>query len=190
MFEFQEGDLVIARIRPERFPQESCKKLHARGIGPFKVLKKISANAYVLELPPNSGISNIFNVEDLLPYHEPSETVDSSYGPNATFPTLPVPHVPQLRGKQEEIEDIIDDKIMGDSRYFLVKWINRPISDATWITEFERQKINLDLYDQYISFNSPEVNFSKTGRNDGDQQYKRMSSRRRRRPVWHGDFYI
>ena len=116
-------------------------------MGPFKVLKKISANAYVLEFPPDSSINNIFNVEDLLPYHEPSEIADSSYEPHATFPTLPVPHIPPLRGKKEEVEDIIDDQIMRDGRCFLVKWIDRPISYATWITKSEPQKINPDLYE-------------------------------------------
>ena len=115
-WEFQEGDLVITYIRLERFPWRFCGKLDAKGMRPFKVLKKISANAYVLEFPPDSSINNIFNVEDLLPYHEPSEIADSSYEPHATFPTLPVPHIPPLRGKKEEVEDIIDDQIMRDDR--------------------------------------------------------------------------
>ena len=46
--EFNEGDLVMIKLRPERFPPGTMKKLHACGARPFKVIKKIGPNAYVL----------------------------------------------------------------------------------------------------------------------------------------------
>jgi hypothetical protein len=36
--------------------------------GPFKILAKINDNAYKLELPPEFGVSPIFNISDLRPY--------------------------------------------------------------------------------------------------------------------------
>ena len=39
--EFNEGDFVMIRIRPERFSLETIKKLHARNTCPYKILKKI-----------------------------------------------------------------------------------------------------------------------------------------------------
>jgi hypothetical protein len=39
-----------------------------RAAGPFKVLEKINDNAYKLELPPEFGVSPIFNISDLKPY--------------------------------------------------------------------------------------------------------------------------
>ena len=66
--EFADGDMVMVRIRSERLPPKANKKLHPRKVGPFKILKKISSNAYVLELPAALGISSTFNVEDLTFY--------------------------------------------------------------------------------------------------------------------------
>ena len=67
--EFSEGDKVLVCIHPERLPPGSNKKLHPRNTGPLKVLKKLSSNAYTLELPSNIGISPTFNVANLTLYH-------------------------------------------------------------------------------------------------------------------------
>jgi hypothetical protein len=40
----------------------------SRADGPFKILEKINDNAYKLELPPEFGVSPIFNILDLRPY--------------------------------------------------------------------------------------------------------------------------
>ena len=61
--------MVMVRIKLERFPTGTYKTLHPRSAGPFKILKKISSNAYVLDLSTNMNISSTFNVEDLTIYH-------------------------------------------------------------------------------------------------------------------------
>ena len=68
----------MVRIRPERLPPKANKKLHPRHAGPFKILKKISSNTYVLELPAELGISSTFNVEDLILYrgHHTDEGIE------------------------------------------------------------------------------------------------------------------
>ncbi|KAK1694555.1 hypothetical protein QYE76_011252 [Lolium multiflorum] len=48
---FEEGDLVWIHLRKERFPQERNSKIKPRGDGPFKVLKRIKNNAYVIDIP-------------------------------------------------------------------------------------------------------------------------------------------
>ncbi|GFY91156.1 hypothetical protein Acr_07g0013520 [Actinidia rufa] len=68
--EFQVGDYVMVRIRPERYPSGTARKLCARSAGPFKVLKRIGPNAYVIDLPPESGISSTFNIEDLIAFKD------------------------------------------------------------------------------------------------------------------------
>ena len=62
----------MVRIRSERFPPGTVKKLHARGAGPLEVMKRINDNAYVLNLSEDFGISLIFNVEDLVAYKGPN----------------------------------------------------------------------------------------------------------------------
>ena len=67
---FQEGDLVWLHLRKDRFPQERNSKLKPRGDGPFKVLKKINDNAYIIDIPVDKYlVSNTFNVSDLTPFH-------------------------------------------------------------------------------------------------------------------------
>ena len=46
--EFVIGDYIMIRIRPERFPSRTVKKLQAHSAGPFKVLKQIGSNMYVI----------------------------------------------------------------------------------------------------------------------------------------------
>ncbi|KAK8949134.1 hypothetical protein KSP39_PZI005042 [Platanthera zijinensis] len=65
------GDLVMVRLIPERLPSGTIKKLANRRAGPFRILKKLGENAFLLELPADWGISPIFNVSDLTPYVSP-----------------------------------------------------------------------------------------------------------------------
>jgi hypothetical protein len=44
---------------------------------PFKVLKKINDNAYVLDLPVEYGVSSSFNVADMKPYAGEDEELPS-----------------------------------------------------------------------------------------------------------------
>ena len=66
--EFNVGEYVMVCIRPERIPKTLPKKLYARAMGPYSIIRKLGSNAYLLDLRKDMNISLIFNVEDLLPY--------------------------------------------------------------------------------------------------------------------------
>ncbi|GKG04990.1 hypothetical protein Tco_0315377 [Tanacetum coccineum] len=66
--EFQVGDKVMLKVSPWkrviRFGKRG--KLNPRYVGPFKVLKKVGAVAYKLELPQElSRVHNTFHVSNL-----------------------------------------------------------------------------------------------------------------------------
>lgn len=60
--------MVLAHLRKERFPRGQYSKIKLKKIGPCKILRKFSTNAYELELPTGIGIPPIFNIVDLYTY--------------------------------------------------------------------------------------------------------------------------
>ena len=89
---------MIVRMRPERFPPGTVKKLHARSVVPFKIIKKINSNAYVVDLSPDFGISCTFNVENLVPYRgtfdTPFDLFTDELSHDLLFESLPLPPLP------------------------------------------------------------------------------------------------
>ena len=151
----------MIRLNPERFPPGTIKKLHARGAGPFKILKKIGPNAYVLELPPDMGISTTFNVSDLVEYKEPLLIPSEPFEPETFIESehiseCPPPTLPEQR---ERIERILDDKIITtrnkDYQRYLVQWQGRPEFDNSWITREDLQRLNPDLFEHYQGKTEP-----------------------------------
>ncbi|RVW76445.1 Transposon Tf2-12 polyprotein [Vitis vinifera] len=134
---------VIYEIYMKRFHPSTYQKLQAKKAGPFRVLKQLGENAYLLELPSNLHFSPIFNVEDLYIYHghhnDVSEELDLQ--------------LPPTLSPRPEIEYVLDDQLVstrqGGYQNFLVKWRGKPHSENTWITTTDFQKINPNLNELY-----------------------------------------
>ena len=169
--EFNVGDYVMVRIRPKRIPKTFSKKLYARAMGPYSIIRKMGSNAYLLDLPNDMDISLVFNVEDLLPYRgtfEPS-TLPSTM--SASEARKCAPTIPSLQYSKETVDIIIDNEFLtsrdGGFRRSLVKWHGRPDSDATWIQEDDLRYLDPSFLDYYISFHSSESSSFQPGGNDG-----------------------
>ena len=79
---FKIGDLVWLHLRKERFPNERKSKLLPRADGPIKVLARYNNNAYKINIPRDKySMSDIFNVEDLSPFHG-----DEYFDPRSDLP--------------------------------------------------------------------------------------------------------
>uniref|UniRef100_A0A2N9F448 Chromo domain-containing protein n=1 Tax=Fagus sylvatica TaxID=28930 RepID=A0A2N9F448_FAGSY len=157
--EFAVADYVMIRIRPERFPSGTVKKLQARSASPFKVLKRIGSNAYVIELPPDYDINSTFNIEDLIAYKGPATIPDDPFTEPSPTPTISpdfdtiLPNIPPTH--KESINAILDEQVVftrdGTVQRFLVRWHGRPESDCTWIAREDLQQLDPDLLEYYQS---------------------------------------
>ena len=119
---FIAGDLVRLSTKHIR-TLRAHKKLAERFIGPFKVLERVGANAYKLELPKKyNRLHHTFHVSLLENYHvrdgcEPPEPQD-------------------IDGVEEwEIERILDERIHHKKTQFYVRWKGFSEANDSWEPE-------------------------------------------------------
>ncbi|XP_038970995.1 uncharacterized protein LOC120104238 [Phoenix dactylifera] len=131
--EFQTGDYVMIHIQHERFPSRTVKKLQVRSTRPYRVLRRVGTNAYVIDLSSDCGISPTFNVKDLVVYKGPSTIPDDLFAEPFSEPDdLPIPDpipasipLPHQQAQKKQIDAILDDQTVftsdGDIQRFLVE---------------------------------------------------------------------
>ena len=134
--QFNVGDEVLAHLRKERFPKVQYNKLKFKKIGPCKIIRKFSSNAYEIQLPPRVGITPIFIVADLFPYIASLGDEEATRRERNTTDEEDL-WLKQMPAAQPlEIEGILDTQVAKRTRrkdylQYLVKWKNCPIEDSS-----------------------------------------------------------
>ena len=138
-------------------------------------------------------ISNVFNVEDLLPYQstfEPS-TLPSSVSVGEA--SKGVPTIPLFQYSKEIVDIILNDEFLtsrdGGFRRFLFKWHGCPNSNATWIQKDDLRHLDHSLLNCYLSSYSSESSSFQPEGNDGAWSMLISRPIRDRKPKSNDDFY-
>ncbi|KAK0583302.1 hypothetical protein LWI29_035547 [Acer saccharum] len=121
---FQVGEFVYLKLRPYRqlsLAQRKNLKLSPKFFGPFKILSKIGAVAYKLELPPKSKLHPVFHVSLLKKRIGNQEEISPTL-PEVLAESAPHP-LPQA---------ILETRKKGGETEVLVHWQNLSPAEATW----------------------------------------------------------
>ncbi|KAF8720402.1 reverse transcriptase, partial [Rhizoctonia solani] len=97
-------------------------KLTKQRLGPFKVIEKISNQAYRLKLPPTMRIHNVFYVGLLSKVKRDDKCAFKNHPPPVT-----------MDGEEEyKVEGITDMEERDGEWYFRVKWKGYGLEENTW----------------------------------------------------------
>jgi hypothetical protein len=128
---YDEGDLVMLStkyINPPFLQGAGSRKLKAKYVGPFKVLRRISPTSYEIDLPANIHVHPVINLEYLKDYHPtpdrfsardvpPPEPIESAAGAE---PEYEVDHIKDHRTTKKQ------------GLQYLVSWLNYPPEEDSW----------------------------------------------------------
>jgi hypothetical protein len=117
-----------------------CPKLDNQWLGPFPISRVVSSVAYELTLPPSlKGVHPVFHVSKLR-QHLP----DLISGCQA-----PTPSPIAIDGTNEwEVEDILDCRVRGKHRQYLVSWKGFGPQENSWEPDVNLQNCK-ELLDQF-----------------------------------------
>ena len=96
-------------------------------------MKRVGSNAYVVDLPPDFGISSTFNVTDLVVFRDPTVISNDPFEPSLPLEsdtTLELPLVAPAPVRREHIDSILDEQVIitrdGHCQRSLVRWRGLP----------------------------------------------------------------
>ena len=119
---FREGEWVLLNTKNLR-QRRPCKKLSAKYIGPFKIVKAIGdkALAYQLDLPTSYRIHNVFPISSLEKFYpRPGEEAATSNQPEIE------------EDLSYNVEQILDHKGKGRNRQYLIRWEGYAPEEDSW----------------------------------------------------------
>jgi hypothetical protein len=127
---FEVGDYVFLKLQPYRQKSvafRSSLKLSPRVFGPFKVLARIGAVVYKLDLPEGARMHNVFHVSLL----------KKKWGPVVDQTVITLPPVLADAALLPEPELILDRRVIQKGKYrpktkVLVQWKGALPEDASW----------------------------------------------------------
>jgi hypothetical protein len=127
-FEFSVGDHVWLSTANLLIRNQPCKKFRQRFVGPYKIITKISAQAYKLRLPPSFDCHNVFHISKLRPCSVPGIAPDSA------------PSEIESPADEFIVDSIIDCRLdiaspyhtRGPALSFLVHWYGYDSSHDSW----------------------------------------------------------
>jgi hypothetical protein len=120
--EFQVGDWVWLRLHQciaATLSDKAKGKLAPKFYGPFKVLERISALAYHLELPPQFHIHNVFHMLFLKKFNGSPSAAPATLPPIKHGRVLPKP------------EKVLRARLNRGVWEIMVKWVGQAAANAT-----------------------------------------------------------
>ncbi|GJQ92868.1 hypothetical protein Tco_0004007 [Tanacetum coccineum] len=149
--EFQVGDRVMFKFSPWKWVVRFGKreKQNPRYVGPFKVLEKVRAVAYKLELPQElSRVHSTFHVSNLKKF----------YSDEPLVVLLDGLHIDDKLHFVEEPVEIMDQEVkwLKQIRISIVKvrWNSRRVLEFTWEREDQFQKKYPHLFTKLVPSSS------------------------------------
>ncbi|KAM0056098.1 putative chromatin remodeling & transcriptional activation CHROMO-DOMAIN family [Helianthus debilis subsp. tardiflorus] len=161
--EFKVGDMVFLRLRDYRQHSvqfRAAKKLSKRFYGPFKIIERVGAVAYRLQLPPGSKIHPVFHVSLLREAFGNPEHI-------------PLPIDPEQASSTVQPSHVLDYRWVNGKLQILMAWAGQDVAEATW-------EWHADIRSRYPDFQLEDELSFKGGAVDTTQPINGPSNRPKR----------
>ena len=137
------GDEVLLSTKNISLPVHKCHKFKPPFMGPYKIIQRVGAVAYKLQLPAASRIHNVFHVSLLRLYHPPADG-------RAVPPPPPIETASD--GVFYTYEAILRHRTVGKrkQRQYLIKWKGYGADEDSWVAEANIPVPDLEVYWQGV----------------------------------------